>query len=375
MLHTAVLGLSVALLSMLVPCARGEDVKSGKQWIGVSCVSASDALRAQLKLDKTGLVVSKLHEDGPAAAEGMQAHDILLTANDKALANPEDLVDAIQEAGEKEIKLALLRGGERKEITVTPKPMPEYNSEPGTGTLFLNLIRPGQLVPPGEPQPFTLKWNWQQQELPENVTVTITKHGKDKVKIKVERDDKSWDVTEDKLNELPKDVRKAVEPMTRRFMVAMNGPIPAQDMIYITPSAPAPPLPPLDPNLSYTTAKAELTYRQALQQARAAQRTAEETLRHLEETYRPSKVLAEKVAPRVEGAVEQAKRWSLQHLDSRFDQVQKQLDELRGAVKAMREETPAAPAEPEAPAPPAKPALPAEPAPPAEPEAPKPPQA
>lgn len=364
--HTAVLSLTVALLSVLVPAARGEDVEKGRLWIGVSCAPVDNALRAQLKLpEKAGVVVKAVHDDSPAQAEGLQPFDILLTANDKPLNQSEDLMAAIKESGEKEIKFTLLRAGERKEVTVRPKPLPnrKLQDDPGVSKpVFLNLVRPGQLVPLGDSFNISLP----DPELPENMTVTITKHGKDKTKLKIEADGKTWEATEDKLDELPAEVRKRVEPMTRRFMLGVTRPIPPQDLLLFTPDPSRAKIPP-NPGIP---AAAIDQYRQAIEQARAAQRAAHEKLRQLEERYRPSQILEEQVAPRVEGAVEQARQWSLEKLDSRFDQVQRQLDELRRAVKAMRNErkghpgpTPSAPAEPVPPLPPEAPAGPAPPAP------------
>jgi hypothetical protein len=49
--------------------------------------------------------------------------------------------------------------------------------------------------------------------LPDNVTVVITKRGQEPAKIAVQEGDKKWEVTEKELDKLPKDVRLYVDQM------------------------------------------------------------------------------------------------------------------------------------------------------------------
>lgn len=95
-----------------------------KYMIGISCSTVSDELRAHLDLeDEVGLVVSGDPSDGsPAAEAGIEKHDILVYADQDELRSIEDLVEAVQKAGEedREISLTLVRRG--KEIGVDVKP-------------------------------------------------------------------------------------------------------------------------------------------------------------------------------------------------------------------------------------------------------------
>jgi hypothetical protein len=50
--------------------------------------------------------------------------------------------------------------------------------------------------------------------LPDNLTITITRHGQEPAKIKVQRGDESWETTADKLDALPEDIR----PHVARFL-------------------------------------------------------------------------------------------------------------------------------------------------------------
>jgi hypothetical protein len=50
-------------------------------------------------------------------------------------------------------------------------------------------------------------------DLPKNVSVTITKPEEGPVKIVVQKDGKTWEATEDKLDGLPEDIRSVVQGM------------------------------------------------------------------------------------------------------------------------------------------------------------------
>ena len=88
--------------------------------IGLDCVEADAALRAQLGLGDKGLVVRSPLEKSPAAAAGFQAHDVLTKAGDKELAKVQDLLDAVQAAEGKPLTITLLRGGKEQTLDVAP---------------------------------------------------------------------------------------------------------------------------------------------------------------------------------------------------------------------------------------------------------------
>ena len=83
-----------------------------------------------------------------------------------------------------------------------------------TGPWRFRVLGPGAILPPGallgEP-------------LPDDMTVTVTRHGKEPAKIVVERSANRWEVNEKDLDKLPPDVRRYVEPMVHP---AMPGPLP-----------------------------------------------------------------------------------------------------------------------------------------------------
>ena len=92
-------------------------------WIGVSVGPADDVLRSQLKLpDGTGVVVTKVLPDSPAAGAGIAEHDILLSVDNQPVPDG-DMLDAIvkgAKAGAPPLALKLLRQGKPVEAQVAP---------------------------------------------------------------------------------------------------------------------------------------------------------------------------------------------------------------------------------------------------------------
>lgn len=94
-----------------------------KFMIGVSCSNVSQALRAQLQLDSdSGLLVNHVGQDTPAAAAGLQDYDVILFADDRELTSQQDLVEAVQQAGEANtaLSLTIVRAGKEIGIEVSP---------------------------------------------------------------------------------------------------------------------------------------------------------------------------------------------------------------------------------------------------------------
>jgi hypothetical protein len=58
--------------------------------------------------------------------------------------------------------------------------------------------------------------------LPDSLSITITREGKHPAKIKVKQEEREIETTEDKVNELPEDIRRYVEPMLGRPRAALN---------------------------------------------------------------------------------------------------------------------------------------------------------
>ena len=60
----------------------------------------------------------------PAADAGLRGHDVLLSANGSALGGVDDLQRAMVLASPTEIRLDVLRGEERRPLTIRPRPQP-----------------------------------------------------------------------------------------------------------------------------------------------------------------------------------------------------------------------------------------------------------
>ena len=102
-------------------------VQLGEYMIGVGINDASPALRSQLSLDEgTGVVVSYVGDDSPAAKAGIEMFDVIVSAGDRVIHNLSELIDVVNANGEKEqaIALTLIRKGEKKTIEVTPVKRP-----------------------------------------------------------------------------------------------------------------------------------------------------------------------------------------------------------------------------------------------------------
>ena len=221
-------------------------------WIGIQLnESLPDSLRAQLELPEgQGVLVEDVMPESPAAQAGLKKHDVIISAGDKTLSNPQDLVDAVAEAKENELSLQFMRAGKMLAFTVKPAkrpPLPGENAAPevategdagklqeliqqfmqqhrgasGGGGVRMRMLQPGMVLPPGAPVPPVAHPGI---ALPDNLSISISKQGTQPAKISVKQDEKSWELTEDKLQELPGDIRMHVERMLGRMPMMMFSP-------------------------------------------------------------------------------------------------------------------------------------------------------
>jgi hypothetical protein len=192
----------------LVPMAlQIAGAETGKFWVGVECREAQPELRAQLGLDDgQGLVVVHVAEDSPAAKAGIKQHDVVVSAGDAKLGRPQDLVKAVEATDGKEITLKVFRSGKEKTIQIAPGERPkdvlQFYTRPGVGMLL-----PGA----GPPGP-----------LPDNVSISISRSGKQPAKISVSRGDEKWDINDQELNKLPDDLRPFAERMLGSGPMTIN---------------------------------------------------------------------------------------------------------------------------------------------------------
>jgi hypothetical protein len=221
-------------LELIGDTAAIKSLPASSYWLGIWCSPVPNALRLQLELPaKQGVLVEGVAPDSPAAKAGLARYDVLLRAGEKPLAEPPDLVKAVEAAKGGKLKLELLRGGKPKTIEIAPEKRPEApgrqvgepprpgdwetmdnwmremwrGREGGDGRqqpFRFRLFHPGAIVPPDVPAP---------APLPSDMSITIRKEGDQPAKISVKQGDKSWDVTEKEINKLPPEVRTHVERM------------------------------------------------------------------------------------------------------------------------------------------------------------------
>jgi hypothetical protein len=208
-------------------------------WVGLMGVPVNELLKSHLKIEH-GLIVHAVVPDSPAAKAGLQQHDILLQFNETAIHDLASLAGAIQQNGDGEANLTIIRAGKKKSIKITPAPRPEdavpgfpvpqpgnlraamdwlnklYSGQMGQDPLQMWFVHPGVMLPenlPGELRRYGLDIGQQpdwRTTLPEGTVITITKSGEGPAKIVVSRGDQTWTVEEGQLDQLPEDLRKAV---------------------------------------------------------------------------------------------------------------------------------------------------------------------
>lgn len=102
--------------------------------IGLLAEPVNESLAAHLNIEEnTGLLVTQVMEDSPAAVAGIQKHDILVYAEESGLKSLTDLSQAVEQAGEAEqpLSMILIRRGVEQAIEV--KPQLRTESENGFG--------------------------------------------------------------------------------------------------------------------------------------------------------------------------------------------------------------------------------------------------
>ena len=123
----------------------------GQYTVGAHCSPVGPALRHHLNLGNgVGLIVDAVTGDSPAVKAGIQQYDILLYANQSDLSSVEDLVKAVDKAGDEGLPLSLnlLRKGEEVGVEVEPikRTAPEAGASLGLNGVQWNQIGPGIII-------------------------------------------------------------------------------------------------------------------------------------------------------------------------------------------------------------------------------------
>jgi membrane-associated protease RseP (regulator of RpoE activity) len=186
-------------------------------------------LGIRLRMDEQGVIVQEVVPDSPAAKAGFAQNDVIVKANDKKITDVYGVLQAVEAAKDKEMKVEITRDGQSKTLAVTPTKRPEEARitvlPPGSdfetfrkwverlpqgrgngpdGPMQFRFFHPGVILPKGAPI---------HPPLPENMSISITKTGDKPADIVVKMGDEHWEVTEKDLDKLPEKVRPYVDQM------------------------------------------------------------------------------------------------------------------------------------------------------------------
>ena len=242
-------------------------------WIGVQIQPVPPEVQKHLPI-KHGIMVGYVYADSPAAKADLQVDDILLTADTITLTAGEDLVQAVDKAKEQELTITLLREGKETKLALKPVKREEAQqteSTPADHRAKLERLRTAQaqferaldalraetsaeqekesidfmLVRPG-----AFVYGLAKAPLPKGVSVQITHEGGKPPKVQVKKGDQSWEVTADKLDGLPADLRVYVQQL-----LSAGGPAAVNANPYMSWTHVAPHLPPgIQPSIVTTRA-------------------------------------------------------------------------------------------------------------------------
>ncbi|MFD0986787.1 Do family serine endopeptidase [Methyloligella solikamskensis] len=117
-------GIAFAVPAALVKEVVGQLKTSGsvdRGWLGVVIQNVTDDLADGVGLDEAkGALVSKVSEDGPAAAEGIEAGDVIVAVNGEEVEDSRDLARKIAELEpDTDVTLSVNRYGDEREVDVT----------------------------------------------------------------------------------------------------------------------------------------------------------------------------------------------------------------------------------------------------------------
>jgi serine protease Do len=148
-------GIGFAIPSNMAKAIMDSLVKHGKVvrgWLGVAIQDVDQNLAEAMGLENTkGVLISDVTEDSPAQKAGLKRGDVVLKVDGEAVDSTGKLRNLISIAGpDKEVKLEILRDGDKEEIEVTLTQMPadlggiaEIDADEGVlGGLKLGAVNP-----------------------------------------------------------------------------------------------------------------------------------------------------------------------------------------------------------------------------------------
>ncbi|HEY2411669.1 MAG TPA: PDZ domain-containing protein [Pirellulaceae bacterium] len=263
--------------------ADNDESSATEYWLGVQVAVVPELAKRQLAIDH-GLAVEDVSPDSPAAKAEIKKYDILLQAGDTQLKGVGDLIKSVEAAKGKQIIIILKRDGQSKQVEAVAeqkakadavaefvrrkieiqKPklaaemkqleeaMEKLKSAAGKEGFGMWFAKPAIVSPRVDVRFKEETTKALKADFPKDLSVQINKQGAEPTKIHVKRKDQEWEVTEDKLGDLPEDVRTHVQKMLGH----MKGPTVvanADRKIWLTPDGKIagefkiPPMPPMPP--------------------------------------------------------------------------------------------------------------------------------
>lgn len=219
-----------------VPGMRGR--KQPKFWVGIRChAPVPAALRSHVKIPEgQGLLVIDVVDKGPGKKAGIQKDDILINIGNAPLQSVVDLIRAVENAKGKPVDVGLLRNGKSVMLTIQPEKRPKEMKRPAIPSFpnspdmenirrMFEQAQPGQGNKPGMRLQFFHPGTVLPRDgsihpgLPNNLSISINRTGKNPAKILVKQYDaktkkeRIWKLTEKDLSPLPNHIRPHVERM------------------------------------------------------------------------------------------------------------------------------------------------------------------
>jgi len=104
-----------------------------------------------------GIVIDRVMEKSPAEVAGLRKDDVVISADNRELGDPQQLAEMVQKAGAegRDIQLIVRREGETFDLSLRPQVSPEQDFPPGVGSISIWDRMPGQppvlqnQLPPG----------------------------------------------------------------------------------------------------------------------------------------------------------------------------------------------------------------------------------
>ncbi len=205
---------------------------ASQKWIGVITRPVDPALVTHLGLeDGVGLIVEKVVDNSPAARAQIEPNDILLKANERDITSGRDIVDVANASDTSGFVLTRIHQGKRDSVQVLPEARPARSAIPWSdSTPDPQRLRDwiAQLER-GNAGDAPVRFRLFNQQFPSlayqpfhgspfpkgNVSIRIQSEDDKPATIEVTKDGKTWEVTEDALDELPDELRSHVQALLK----------------------------------------------------------------------------------------------------------------------------------------------------------------